>query len=184
MCPPRFLKRLKKGIRSFSCKNIELIIADVRKLPLKSRSTDAIVSLGVLKHIPNQPSSTISALKEMARVGKAGCVVYCNDLPNLLHPEAWIYKIAIKIWTKVLKRFTTGTYFYIPSHLTFMLKRINAKNVIFYGVGWRFSLTSIFVSLPLLSRLFKKSYVNPVFTKESSGKPSILFSSYEITFAL
>lgn len=72
------------------------------------------ISMGVIKHIPEQPNSTLKALTEINRVVSGA--VYINDLPNLLSIDRIFYKIAIFIWTKILGNSQQVLIF--TSHLT------------------------------------------------------------------
>ena len=176
---PKMIKCAKRRLARFGVGNVCLIVADIRKLPIRENIADAIVSLGVLKHIPGNPPSTLEVLKEMARVAKTNCRVYINDLPHLFHPEAWMYKIAIIFWRKFLKRFTTGTYIFNPWQLLRALKLAGAKDLVFYGVGWKFPFVSI-------ARPFKRYYyidpINPY--APAKRQPIIRFNLMEISFTL
>ena len=116
----KMVRHAKERLARFGISNVCLIVADIRRLPIRGRVADAIVSLGVLKHIP---SALGEVMGEIARIAKAGCHIYINDLPHILHPEAWIHKIAIMFWTKILRRFTTGTHLFNPWHVTRTIKQ-------------------------------------------------------------
>jgi ubiquinone/menaquinone biosynthesis C-methylase UbiE len=148
---PKIIQEAKRRIKAFDAWNIDLIVADICHLPLRKWIADAAVSLGVLKHIPKNPYSTMKALIEICRIVKKGGKVYVNDLPHIFHPDAWIYKIGIFLYSKLLKLFTTSSYFYPPSYLRKLILNLNVKEAEFSSYGWRFPLSSIISFIPLIS---------------------------------
>lgn len=179
---PKIIQKALYRIKQFNSHNIHLIIGDILNLPLRPKVTDACISLGVIKHIPNNPYSTIKALMQINRVTKGK--VYINDLPNLFSVEGIFYKVAIFIWTKVLKRFTTGTYLYIPSQLARFLRISGCKMITWYGCGYKFPFSSILKFIPLIGHLIDKFYIKPVLTGRKFDRISnyFPFSSIEVTY--
>jgi len=135
--------------------------------------------MGVIKHIPEQPNSTLKALTEINRVVSGA--VYINDLPNLLSIDRIFYKIAIFIWTKIFRKFTTGTYLYIPSHLNRILRVAGCKQILWYGCGWIFPFSGILTLMPF-KHIANRFYIKPVLTNLKSSEPSVRFSSLEVIY--
>ena len=177
---PKIARKAIERVKSFNAKNISIIVGDVRFLPLRAKTMDACISLGVIKHIPEQPHSTLNALKEINRVVKGA--VYVNDLPNLLSIDGILYKIAIIICKKILGKFTTGTYLYMPSYLNRIFQVVGCKKITWYGCGWAFPLSTILNYLPLFKSIAGKLYVKPVFTNVKSDKPFARYSSLEVLY--
>ena len=65
------LCRCKAKLRRSGIRNVDLIQADICRLPLRSESFDRVVSCQVLEHIPTHESRK-SAVSELARVLKGG----------------------------------------------------------------------------------------------------------------
>jgi SAM-dependent methyltransferase len=153
----------KRRVKAFNIKNLYLIIADICHIPIRNGVVEATVSLGVLKHLPKNPYSTIEALNEIRRTIKKGGKVYVNDLPHLLHPDAWIYKTGI-VFYKLLRLFTTGSYFYPPLYLERIINNLNAKDVVFSSYGYRLPLSSMISFIPwnsLILLLQKYFFISP-----------------------
>lgn len=177
---PKMILRARKRLADFHVDNVGLLVADIRKLPIRAGVADAIVSLGVLKHI----SSNLSpVLGEMSRIGKTLCHSYLNDLPHLLHPDAWLWLVAVFAWRRILGRFTTGTHFFSPWQLARILRQVKVRKVIFLGYGWKFPFSSIFAFLPFLGgkiqRLCCIEPLSPNAPKKS--KPIVSLSTMEVT---
>ena len=177
---PKIARKAIERVKSFNVNNIDLIVGDAKFLPLRAKTMDACISLGVIKHIPEQPHSTLNALKEINRVVKGA--VYINDLPNLLSIDGILYKIAIMIWTKIFGKFTTGTYYYTPYYLNHTLQVVGCKQITWYGCGWAFPFSTILHYLPLFKSIASNLYVKPVFTNIKSDKPLTRYSSLEVLY--
>jgi ubiquinone/menaquinone biosynthesis C-methylase UbiE len=166
------IRRAKNRIRKFGTQNIQVVVADIRALPLKDKMSDATVSLGVLKHIPGNPLSTYQAIKEIIRITKSGGRVYVNDLDNILNIEVLAYYTAIFLYKKI-GGFATGTAGCFPWQLYEYVNHFNPKNLVLGGRGWRLP----FLDIPnrVLPKGFKRrfeqcfyhSYFNPSRLHES-----------------
>jgi len=177
---PKIARKALKRIKSFDVKNISLIIGDARLLPLRDKVVDVCISMGVIKHIPEQPYSTLKVIKEINRVVKGR--VYINDLPNLLSVDGILYKLAIFIWTKIFRKFTTYTYFYTPSHLDSIFRMAGCKRITWYGCGWHFPLSAFLMLLPPFKHIANKLYIKPLLTTLRSDRPLTRYSSIEVLY--
>jgi ubiquinone/menaquinone biosynthesis C-methylase UbiE len=83
---------------------LDLVQADVRWLPLKSRAVDLVVNLEVLEHLPNRRDGVAVALSEFQRVLKRGGGLLVES-PLSRHS-----------WWRVL-RFPAPSWKEIPNHM-------------------------------------------------------------------
>lgn len=129
----KMLKKAKTRIRRSRVDNIYLIQCDIRRLPLRRHIATWTVCIGILKHIPNNPRSTYQALREVKRVTKEK--LYVNDLPLRTHPQSWIHKSGMFLFS-LASIFTTREYHYLPWTLSKALSVCGFYNVEFRSYGW------------------------------------------------
>ena len=89
---PAMLEVARENLRSLGASNVDLLIGEVRRLPLEDGSVDAAFANMVLHHAEDPASM----LREMARVVRPGGTVAITD--EVAHPYAWMREEHADVW--------------------------------------------------------------------------------------
>ncbi len=92
----------KRKLDSSGISNVDLVQADICRLPFRSGSFDRVVSCQVLEHVPT-PESRSSAVEELARVAKRGGNVALS---------AYQYSVLMRLFGEKEGQHGGGIYFY------------------------------------------------------------------------
>jgi ArsR family transcriptional regulator len=89
---PAMLEVARENLRSLGASNVDLLIGEVRRLPLEDGSVDAAFANMVLHHAEDPASM----LREMARVVRPGGTIAITD--EVAHPYAWMREEHADVW--------------------------------------------------------------------------------------
>ena len=89
---PAMLEVAKKNLKQLGIGNVELLVGDVKALPLEDTSVDAAFANIVLHHAEDPAAM----LREMTRVVRPGGVVAVVD--EVEHPFAWMREEHADVW--------------------------------------------------------------------------------------
>ena len=92
----------KRKLDAAGVSNVDLVQADICRLPFRSESFDRIVSCQVLEHVPT-PESRSAAIEELARVVKRGGNVALS---------AYQYSVLMRLFGEKEGHHEGGIYFY------------------------------------------------------------------------
>jgi ArsR family transcriptional regulator len=89
---PAMLEVAQKNLRTLGVPNVDLLVGEVRRLPLEDGSVDAAFANMVLHHAEDPEAM----LREMARVVRPGGTVAITD--EVAHPFAWMREEHADVW--------------------------------------------------------------------------------------
>ena len=92
----------KRKLEKSGVVNVDLVQADICRLPFRSESFDRVVSCQVLEHVPT-PESRSAAVEELARVAKSGGNVALS---------AYQYSVLMRLFGEKEGHHEGGIYFY------------------------------------------------------------------------